>query len=421
MTGAPNLSVFTPSHDPRHLDACLASLLAQTRTDWEWVVLLNGKARDWRPPAEDDRVSVHRASPRTKGVGALKRAACALTTAPILVELDHDDILASTALVEIAAAFTSRPAAAVVYSDFAQIDERGGRDDTRFTESNGWRYAEDVVDGRRVLRCHALAASPHNVSYVWYAPNHVRAFRRQHYDAVGGYDERMDILDDQDLLMRLFEAGPFVHVPKCLYLQRRHARNTQSRVDTNARIQQETVRLYQEGVAALAVADARRRGLAIVALRCPTTIGTSPLAEAPGARALEVAPAKPELPFADGSVAVIEAHDVLQRMPDRAAILNECYRVLCHAGLLLSMTPSTDGRGAFQDPSHVAFYNENSFDYLTQAALRPTVPTLKARFQVSHLRTFYPSPTHEQVFTPYVQANLLAIKEGPRQGGPLLV
>jgi len=40
---------------------------------------------------------------------------------------------------------------------------------------------------------------------------------------------------------------------------------------------------------------------------------------------------------------------------------------------------------------------------------------------VSHLRTFYPSPTHEQGFTPYVQANLLAIKEGPRQGGPLLV
>ena len=33
--------------------------------------------------------------------------------------------------------------------------------------------------------------------------------------------------------------------------------------------------------------------------------------------------------------------------------------------MLLSLTPSTDGRGAYQDPTHVAFYNENSFWYYT--------------------------------------------------------
>ncbi len=39
---------------------------------------------------------------------------------------------------------------------------------------------------------------------------------------------------------------------------------------------------------------------------------------------------------------------------------------------------------------------------------------------MSHLRTWYPSAWHEQTDIAYVQANLLAVKDGPRQGGPLL-
>ena len=35
-----------------------------------------------------------------------------------------------------------------------------------------------------------------------------------------------------------------------------------------------------------------------------------------------------------------------------------------------ALTPSTDGRGAFQDPTHVSFYNENSFWYFTDRRLR---------------------------------------------------
>ena len=51
---------------------------------------------------------------------------------------------------------------------------------------------------------------------------------------------------------------------------------------------------------------------------------------------------------------------------------------------------------------------------------RPSLPSLTARLQVSQLRTYYPTSWHEQVQIPYVQANLLCIKDGARQGGPLL-
>jgi glycosyltransferase involved in cell wall biosynthesis len=413
------VSVFTPTHHPRYLDECYAGLVGQSFPDWEWIVLLNGKAAAWSPPQPDPRVRVERASARTRGVGALKREACHYATGDILVELDHDDRLLGNALIEIVDAFTSHSTAVLVYSDFAQINADGSPNYDRFDLTNGWEYVEEAVDGARYLRCRAMAPTPHNVGYIWYAPNHVRAFRRNAYDAVGGYDPARAILDDHELMIRLFQYGDFVHIPKLLYLQRMHQRNTQSVPTTNAEIQEETIELYLEHIEELALAWAGREGLASLALRTASTVEPAELDER--FQVGEVDPRADRLALPDDSVGVIKAIDILQRVPDRAWFLNECYRVLRHGGLLLTDTPSTDGRGAFQDPSHVAFYNENSFMYLTRAELRPTIPTLTARLQVSHLRTYYPSQVHEDINIPYVKANLIAIKDGPRQGGPLFV
>lgn len=412
------LSVFTPSHNPRFLDEAHRSLRAQSLTDWEWIVLLNGKATNWSPAEPDDRVRVERAPSRLHGVGALKRAACELTSGEVLVELDHDDRLLSSALADISDAFARSHATVLAFSDFAQMNEDGSPNTDRFDESNGWVYTPEQILGTTFLRCHALQPSPHNVGYIWYAPNHVRAFRRSAYEQVGGYDPERQILDDHDLMIRLFAVGQFAHIDKCLYLQRMHRRNTQTDPSTNAQIQAETVDNYLEHIERLAIAWSLRSGRAPAVLTTPTSVGEVELDERYAVVRLD--PTRPELPFGADEIGVLRATDVLQRVPDRAHFLNECHRVLGHAGLLLTDTPSTDGRGAFQDPSHVAFYNENSFMYLTQAALRPTIPALTARLQVSHLQTYYPSAVHEELDIPYVKANLIAIKDGPRQGGPLL-
>jgi O-antigen biosynthesis protein len=412
------VSVFTPTHNPRFLDECFRSLSEQSFPDWEWIVLLNGRVTSWSPPEPDPRVRIEHAVGRIRGVGAAKRAACELASGDILVELDHDDRLTPTALADIVDALGSHPGATLAFSDFAQINDDGTPNNDRFNLDNGWQYAAQPLDGTTYLRCHAMAASPHNVAYVWYAPNHVRAFRRDAYDKVGGYDASLSVLDDHDLMIRLYELGDFVHIPKCLYLQRVHDRNTQADPTLNAEIQTGTVELYLEHIEALAIAAAARAGLACLALRTATSVGELELDE--HFTTVTIDAANPRIDLADGAVGVIKAVDILQRVPDRAAFLNETYRVMAHAGLLFTETASTDGRGAFQDPSHVAFYNENSFMYLTQAALRATIPTLRARWQVSHLTTYYPSAVHEEIGIPYVKANLLAIKDGPRQGGPLM-
>jgi glycosyltransferase involved in cell wall biosynthesis len=173
---SPRVSVFTPSHKTRFLDECLESLLAQTFTDWEWIVLLNGNAR-WRPAEADDRIRVV-VDDTISGVGAAKRLACAEANGEVLVELDHDDLLTPDCLAKVVAAFDAHPEASLVYSDCAQILEDGSRDNSRFNADAGWTYDEVEVGGRQLLRARSMAPTPHNVSYIWFAPNHVRAFRR---------------------------------------------------------------------------------------------------------------------------------------------------------------------------------------------------------------------------------------------------
>ncbi|MFC7484130.1 glycosyltransferase [Luedemannella flava] len=358
------------------------------------------------------------------GVGAAKRKACELATSDILVELDHDDLLTSECLARMVETFEAHPEASLCYSDTAQIAEDGGRDEQRFAADAGWSYRDERVDGMNLLVADALAPTPHNVSYIWYAPNHVRAFRRSVYEKVGGYDDSLDVLDDQDLMCRLYQVGDFVRVPECLYLQRMHARNTQRDTETNARIQQRTVELYDRYVEANALAWTQRNGLLALDLGAAHNkregyLGVDQYAE-PGVELVADVTKGFELP--DSSVGVIRAADFLEHIPDKIGIFNELYRVLAPDGMLLSLTPSTDGRGAFQDPTHVAFYNENSFWYVTDSSFARYVPELRCRFQASRLVTYFPSPWHQQHNIPYVSANLIAIKDGSaRNGGPLRI
>jgi glycosyltransferase involved in cell wall biosynthesis len=413
---APRVSVFTPSHNPRWLAEAYESLRAQTFTDWEWIVLLNSKTPSWKPVEDDPRVLVRRAPPTAHGIGGLKRAACELTSGEILVELDHDDRLSSNCLAELVEAFRD-PSIVFAYSDFAQINDDGTPNHDRFDAGYGWVYTPGEVDGVVYDRCHVLEPSPHNLGYIWYAPNHVRAFRRDTYLEVGGYTDGLAFLDDQELISRMYLAGEFRQLTRCLYFQRVHGKNTQSQRGINEAIQEQTVVYYREFIEQMALAWAKRRGLRCLRLRTPIAIGHEPDERYED---LVVDPHNPRIAADDDTVALIKAVDVLQRIPNRAQIFNEAYRALTHAGLIITHTPSTDGRGAFQDPSHTTFYNENSFMYLTQAGLREAIPDLTARLQVSHLRTFYPTQTHVDMQIPYVEANLLAIKDGPRQGGPLL-
>ena len=87
------------------------------------------------------------------------------------------------------------------------------------------------------------------------------------------------------------------------------------------------------------------------------------------------------LPYADNSVDEVRAHDILEHIPigKTVAVIEDIYRVLRPGGTFESLTPSTDGRGAFQDPTHCSFWNKNSWLYYTHDAYISLYGT-KAKF-----------------------------------------
>ncbi|HYX12799.1 MAG TPA: glycosyltransferase [Nostoc sp.] len=76
-----------------------------------------------------------------------------------------------------------------------------------------------------------------------------------------------------------------------------------------------------------------------------------------------VADLSKNFPFEDNSVDEVRAHDVIEHLQDRLHTMNEIWRI-CKPGAKVDIrVPSTDGRGAFQDPTHISFWNINSFLY----------------------------------------------------------
>lgn len=92
------------------------------------------------------------------------------------------------------------------------------------------------------------------------------------------------------------------------------------------------------------------------------------------------------LPFRDDEVHEVRAFDFLEHVDSDKVIfvIGEIWRVLCPFGLFEHLTPSTDGRGAFQDPTHRSFWNINSWLYYMDDAHR-ALYGIVARFTGSNI------------------------------------
>src|SRR5882757_794152 len=96
-------------------------------------------------------------------------------------------------------------------------------------------------------------------------------------------------------------------------------------------------------------------------------------------------------PWLDSSTDEILAHDIIEHLPNKIRTMNEAWRVLKHGGILDIIVPTTDGPGAFQDPTHISYWHRNSFWYYTAGdAHRERFGVsygIEARFLVLHEQT----------------------------------
>lgn len=86
-------------------------------------------------------------------------------------------------------------------------------------------------------------------------------------------------------------------------------------------------------------------------------------------------------PWDDHAARWIRAYDGPEHISDSIHFMNEAWRVLGPDGILELWVPSTDGRGAFQDPTHKSFWNLNSFGYYAPGNLKDLYPKIQAAFQ----------------------------------------
>ena len=76
-------------------------------------------------------------------------------------------------------------------------------------------------------------------------------------------------------------------------------------------------------------------------------------------------PTQGELLLEEGSVELINANNVLEHVPDLVTLMGNCLALLAPGGEFRIEVPYEHARSAWQDPTHVRAFNENSWSYYT--------------------------------------------------------
>lgn len=410
------ISVYTPSNDFRWLPAAWESIKSQADgLDIEWVIVPNGKTRNMGLSfASDPRIKVVPAPSGLGGVGALKMFAVEQCSGDVFVELDHDDELMPGCLEAIAEAMAGGGKKFFCSSTF---ESKADGTHNLYKEYWGWKHAQCDLGPYNV----AFDPTPRSLCEIFYTPNHVRAWSREAYESAGGYDATMPLCDDQDLIIRTYlDGADFIVDQRALYHQRGHGENTQ--IKRNAEIQTKQAEIRDKYLHSLIKEWCRRENLSMLdfggAFGCPKEF--TPVDIRPIDGGIQFDLSTTPLPFETHSVGFIRACDFLEHIPIGRVVplINEIHRILAPGGFFYSMTPSTDGRGAWQDPTHVSGWNSNSWFYYCEENQAKYVPEITARFQKVGMLNFYPTAWHKQHCIVYTEATLSAL-HGQRQAGAI--
>jgi glycosyltransferase involved in cell wall biosynthesis len=407
-------SIITGEHNPENIPFLVElydSLVAQSYSNWEWIIITNNKCSIAHIPdsiKNDQRVNVYDTREPIKNIGMVKKMACLRATGDILVEVDHDDLLTPDCLEELNKAYQDDEVG-FVYSNNAVYQMNG--DFVPYDKVYGWTYEFFKFRNKYLYAMNSFEPTSQALAYIWYTPDHVRSWRKSVYFEVGGYDENAYVCEDHDLCIRTYLKTKMVRIPKVLYIYRVTGVNT-SMTERNAEIQVRTRELCNQYARALAERDAELKGL----LKVDIGGGLNPY---PGYTTVDlretadyVCDLNDGIPLPDNSVGVLNASHIIEHLHDKTKIMGEIHRVLAHGGWAFIEVPSTDGRGAFQDPTHVSYWNENSFLYYTDAYMANFIDNSSIRFQEYRRETYFPNEWMRNMNSCVTSAWLVAIKDG---------
>lgn len=209
--GTPAVSVVMPMRNAiAFLDQAVASILAQSFTDFEFIIVDDGStdgSLDRARVYADPRIRIH-AQPGT-GIVAALNAGIALAQAPLIARMDADDAALPDRLQKQVSLLHERPDIAAVGSGYTVIDPHG-----KPLREVILPVAPDEI--RQILRVANCMAHP------------TMMIRRDAIVRAGGYRDNFPLCEDYDLWLRLSETSALTNIPEALLLYREHDANATS-------------------------------------------------------------------------------------------------------------------------------------------------------------------------------------------------
>lgn len=71
-------------------------------------------------------------------------------------------------------------------------------------------------------------------------------------------------------------------------------------------------------------------------------------------------------PFSDNSIEEVLLLNILEHLPNTIRVMEEIWRICKDCAPLKILVPYYNSPGAYQDPTHVSFFTEHTFDYFTE-------------------------------------------------------
>ena len=383
-------SIITPTHNTLHLQELEYSILSQIYDDWEWIILLNNGATY---KSHDKRIQIFNCPFESTSVGALKKHACSFATGEVIVEVDHDDMITPNCLKELFIAYKD-PEIGFVYSKDAMLGNF-----TPYSSYYGWTYDTFEWQGKLLYAMNNQPLHPGRLGQIYFAPDHVRSWRKSVYDEVGGHNEELTICDDLDLMHKLYMVTKFAFINKVLYIYRIDGNNTWLKNIEN--ISAKSGELYMKNIISLCSRFCEINDVLQIDL-CGGFNKPEGFLSIDKENGDIYADLDEGIPLPDNSVGIVRAFDALEHIKDKQKIMAEIHRVLIPGGMLISQTPSTDGRGAWQDPTHVSFWNENAFWYWTRPEQMQYIRNDKVKFKEAYLTSTFLTDWHRNNNISYI-------------------
>lgn len=201
-----SISIIIPTYKRAHLlPRALDSVFAQTQSDFKVVVVDDASPDNTQDViqhyASDPRLSYFRHA-NNRGVSYNRNFACQQTESDYCLFLDDDDSLAPQAI----ATIHTHLSAHEHNLDFSWV----GR---RIISCDNHQEREIAT------RCYTVSSktTPLDLDFFCYWANPGFIIKRDVLLALGGYDERMSMMEDIDLLARLLNANKqYVSIPELL-------------------------------------------------------------------------------------------------------------------------------------------------------------------------------------------------------------